>query len=107
MGGRALSPCRGFFNLSPCGAVPHFDIIHRGMGPDTRMASLFPGDPLIDDNRNLMGAVYPEKFPPMASHSIEGSARSQAEPLLPAQISTYNGGGAMWFLDKMAARVID
>lgn len=120
---------RSFFSLRP-GEFPRFDIIHQGMGPDAHTASLFPGEPLIDDRENLVAAVHVEKFHQwritllpsvlLASRNtimlVAGEDKAETlravveEPYnpkkYPAQIVTQSRGNVMWFLDRAAARQI-
>ncbi len=52
---------RGFFGLAE-GEQPHFDVVHCGIGPDAHTASLFPGEPMIDDRAHIAAAVHVQKL---------------------------------------------
>lgn len=120
---------RAFFELEN-GELPHFDVVHRGVGPDAHTASLFPGEPLIDDRDNLVAPVYVEKFEQwritllpgvlLAARRtvmlITGEDKAEAvraifdEPYdpkkYPAQMSVHHGRSVTWFLDEAAARLM-
>ncbi len=121
---------RDVFGLGP-GELPHFDIIHRGIGADRHTASLFPGEPLIEDRDNLTAAVYVEKLKSWrvtllpgvllnARHTVMLAAGAdKAEAVrdvfsapydamkYPAQLSSHGGRSVTWFLDEPAAALMD
>jgi 6-phosphogluconolactonase len=121
---------REFFALED-GAMPRVDVVHRGMGPDAHSASLFPGEPLIDDRENIAAAVWVEKFHMWrvtllpgallaAKHNVFvvcGDDKAEAVRAVfneeydpkkyPAQIASHHGRGVAWFLDQAAARLMD
>jgi 6-phosphogluconolactonase len=127
---RYTAEIREFFGLED-GDMPHFDLVHRGMGPDAHTASLFPGDPLIDDREHIAAAVFAPKFNQWrvtllpgvllaAKHTVflvAGEDKSETVRAVfkeeydpskyPAQIASHHGRGVTWFLDEAAAKLLD
>jgi 6-phosphogluconolactonase len=127
---RYIEEIREFFGLDDS-EMPHFDLVHRGMGPDAHSASLFPGDSLIDDREHIAAAVFAAKFNQWrvtllpgallaAKHTVflvAGEDKAEAVRAVfneeydpkkyPAQIASHHGRGVTWFLDQNAAARLD
>jgi 6-phosphogluconolactonase len=126
---RYIDDIREHFQLEP-GQLPRFDVIHLGMGPDAHTASLFPGQPLIDDRENIAGHVFVEKFNQSrvtllpgvllaAKHtvclvagadkaeSVRAVFQAEYDPkTYPAQIVVHQGRKVTWFLDEPAGALM-
>jgi 6-phosphogluconolactonase len=120
---------RNFFALDE-GAMPHFDIVQQGMGAEAHTASLFPGEPLIDDREGIAAAVHVPVDPPWritllpgvllaARHTVFLVAGEDKAPAvravfqddydpkrLPAQVISHHGRSVSWFLDDAASRLL-
>jgi 6-phosphogluconolactonase len=124
-----VADIREFFGIDE-GALPRFDIVQQGVGPDGHTASLFPGDPLIEDREGIAAAVFAPKPPPWrvtllpgvllnARHTVFlvcGEDKAPAvhavfndnyDPMrLPAQVVAHHGRSVSWFLDDAASRLL-
>jgi len=119
-----------FFGLES-GEMPHFDVLQRGMVADAHSASLFPGEPLIDDREHIAAAVFSEAHSQWrvtllpgvllaAKHTVflvAGKDKAEAVRAVfkeeynpkkyPAQIASHHARSVAWFLDEAAAALMD
>jgi 6-phosphogluconolactonase len=127
---RYADEIREFFGLGS-GEMPHFDLIHCGVGADAHTASLFAGEPLIDDREGIVAAVYVQKLGQWritmlpgvflaARHTVflvTGADKAEAVRAVfhgpydpkqcPAQMASHDGRRVVWYLDDAAAALMD
>ncbi|MCZ2079977.1 MAG: 6-phosphogluconolactonase [Bryobacterales bacterium] len=123
---------RTYFHLEK-DELPAFDVIHCGMGADAHTASLFPGEPLIEDGAKIAAAVYVKKLAQHRITLLPGVLRKAVRVVFlvsgedkraalrtvfeapydpreyPAQLVARGGGkgDVLWFLDRAAAGPAD
>lgn len=123
---RYVADIEQHFQLSP-GQLPEFTLVHQGIGSEGHTASLFPGEPLIDDRRQIAATVYVEKMKSdritllpgvllRARHTlflVEGREKAEIVNRIlqrdydphqyPAQLFARECPDVRWFLDQAAA----
>lgn len=122
---RYVQEIKQFFALRD-DVLPVFDIIHRGMGAEGHTASLFPGEPLIQNTTDIAAHVWVEKVKMDRVTLLPGVLRAAKRTVLqvagadkaptvrqvltgaedpmtyPCQIASRDSR-AIWFLDDAAA----
>jgi 6-phosphogluconolactonase len=104
--------------------LPRFDIIHLGLGEDGHTASLFPGNPALQEARALVAHVHNAPKPPRERLTltlpvinaaravlvmVQGASKKDAlarvlrrDPALPASLVAPVGGELEFLVDRAA-----
>jgi 6-phosphogluconolactonase len=106
---------------------PRFNVVLLGLGEEGHTASLFPGSPVLGEQRHLVAAPWVEAHqtyritvtPPVLNHAarviflVSGASKAAAvaailegppQPALyPAQVVAPVNGRLLWLLDRAAA----
>ncbi|MGH9628475.1 MAG: 6-phosphogluconolactonase, partial [Bryobacteraceae bacterium] len=126
---RYAEEIRSLFSLDER-SLPQLDIMQLGLGDDAHTASLFPGEPRIEDREGVAAACYVEKFSQWritllpgvllqardAVYFVSGEGKAEAlrsvlrdeyDPLkYPAQVVARNRSRLSWYVDQAAARLL-